>query len=787
MDRTSTGGLAALFACAFLTACGGGSGSPAPSPAPGPAPLPSGATITSVPRVDVGATLQITTSVADTDGLTFSWDYGDGTQGLGPTPQHVYAAGGTYHVVLTISNAADQSEQLSQDVQAGWYSNVRGLLCTGAESTGWCWQDDRVTGHPILSADFMPFVPKAFASGGYGTILGSQDDGDTWTLFRTGSTDSILAVQFLNPAIGIGLTDAGAVLYTKDGGADWTAAPIPGAVPDPSATLAAFDASQLVVNDADQAYVTHDNGRTWSTVPLGHVTVVGMDCWSLGDSVKVSANCTHAPEKRAVGGPAGVTYRAMSSTNGGQNITILGDNPTDHTVETYVSGDGGATWSARATPLTVPDSLTVRGINVQETVILLDQAVVVTTDGGATFSYAAPTDAPQASLAGLQESGAPFYLWDSTLALASTDDPTAFVEIPSPEPGTAYGPGYLHDVHVYRWDGAAHVALSIDGRFYVTHDAGGTWTQALGADARDTNAATGRPRGFALGFFDAAHGTLVTSAGAVESTGDGGRTWTRQMKSLSRSQGTDLPVAVHYTSATTAWLVMDDSLWQTTDGGATWAHAAGATAFTQVTAMAWPDAQHGWIANGSRLEVTVDGGTSWTDVAVGTPFDPVHDRVDDVAFPNASTGIVRIDHFDAANSDEEVLYLRTADGGATWTVAAGPFGPSSRTLLGGSKTFWLSTGDGRLLRSADAGATWTDATPAIGAATTFLPLSASDDAHAWIEADGRLMATADGGATWRDTHVPTDVTVAAGIAVDAGTVWLATDAGTVLATATGGQ
>src|SRR5579871_610734 len=90
MDRISTGGLAALFACAFLTACGGGGASSAtPAPAPAPAPLPSGATITSAGRVDVGATLQLTTSVTDSDGLTFSWDYGDGTQGLGPQPQHV--------------------------------------------------------------------------------------------------------------------------------------------------------------------------------------------------------------------------------------------------------------------------------------------------------------------------------------------------------------------------------------------------------------------------------------------------------------------------------------------------------------------------------------------------------------------------------------------------------------------------------------------------------------------------------------------------------------------------
>jgi PKD repeat protein len=43
---------------------------------------------------------------SDPDGnaLTFQWMFGDGANGVGPTPAHAYAAGGTFTVVLTVSD-----------------------------------------------------------------------------------------------------------------------------------------------------------------------------------------------------------------------------------------------------------------------------------------------------------------------------------------------------------------------------------------------------------------------------------------------------------------------------------------------------------------------------------------------------------------------------------------------------------------------------------------------------------------------------------------------------------
>ena len=53
--------------------------------------------------------------------LSFSWDFGDGSTGSGPTPSHAYAAAGHYPVTLTVSNGTEsstaQAEAIATDPQ----------------------------------------------------------------------------------------------------------------------------------------------------------------------------------------------------------------------------------------------------------------------------------------------------------------------------------------------------------------------------------------------------------------------------------------------------------------------------------------------------------------------------------------------------------------------------------------------------------------------------------------------------------------------------------------------
>lgn len=243
----------------------------------------------------------------------------------------------------------------------------------------------------------------------------------------------------------------------------------------------------------------------------------------------------------------------------------------------------------------------------------------------------------------------------------------------------------------------------------------------------------------------------------------------------SQPSGTDARLrGISVVSDTVAWASgARGTVLRTIDGGRVWQaltipDAAGLD-FRDIDAMSDRVAYVLSIGNGpaSRIYKTSDGGQTWTlqfqNSEPGGFFDAM-------AFWDEQRGIAFSDSVGG-----EFLIMRTVDGGAHWTRVPpdalppaleneGAFAASGTNVaVSGTQHVWIATGAAaraRVLRSADAGATWTIAeTPlAAGPSAGIYSIAFRDAGHGVIvggdynkedEARDNAAVTSDGGRTWR--------------------------------------
>jgi len=772
-----------LLAAAVLTACGGGGGDSTPPPAPAPTVIPENLAITAPATSESATAVQFGNSAGTLSGLKYQWDFGDGSTSTDAAPSHSFASGGEFEVVLKVTNEAGSSREVRTKVAITNIANVKGLECSGASSTGWCWQNPRPTGNRVNAVHFLN-ATTGWRGGENGEIFKTSDGGTTWVRQNTGITASIYGIKFLDANTGWATGAFGALLRTTDGGTTWTVSKLT----DSSysydlGTITAVDAKTVYIGRTSSSgnyygtiFASKDGGATWrtvSTVPY-LITSTGK-FWALqSNSVRVSTD-------------GGATYASvvdLTSPNGNYfDVSSLAARDdlraavhTRNSTYDYVAGkytyyetirvtvDGGTTWS----------KVDIKGVGtttgVQKLVGVSEDGKVLialggsgmlrSTDGGATWSgQAAPTGDPYyyfsyAWLGASDVVASSYYgLW------LSDDGGQTWVKLsyPNGQNNFNFSPDYIRRV-----DANTLTAMDSQGSAYLTKDKGQTWTKVVaGVDNYNGNPSS-------LAFSDAKNGFMTDSAGRSFTTKDGGASW--QLKNV------DFGVArtMQFVNKTTGWLVgADGRLYKSTDAGQTWLTGP-VNPGVYYTSVYFSNENLGWSQRsygGAQSAYTKDGGKTWTEMTV----------------PNGVTSMRFGEQAWVAIGGYGAVYVST-DSGVTWNAMyTGTTSTLQALAFSDAKTVWAVGAEGTLLKSEDSGAKWTVSKVA-GTNLTLRDIKFASAKVGWIVGDGGLiLATQDGGKTWRQQTSGTALTLFSIQAVDINTAWIAGSNGLVLATGNGGN
>lgn len=259
-------------------------------------------------------------------------------------------------------------------------------------------------------------------------------------------------------------------------------------------------------------------------------------------------------------------------------------------------------------------------------------------------------------------------------------------------------------------------------------------------------------------FVSASEGWVVGETQGVLHTTDGGATWTvnrfgpilgfNGVKFRDSKNG----CALGQTSTSSGW-GSDSVIWTTSDGGATWKQ----TYFKQdgggLGAATFTSPKKGWaVGRYGTILKTNNGGKSWK--AVKVPSAASGYDLTDVCFTDSKHGWAIGCANGSATVSTENLFLRTTNGGASWSATH--FNPEEETgqlfsiSFASSSEGWAAGDFGCVYHTSDGGATWTEQETAhdheliVATQIHFL------DEHTGfvVTDDGYLQATQDGGESW---------------------------------------
>ncbi|MDM4768393.1 YCF48-related protein [Pelomonas sp. SE-A7] len=770
-----------LAAAVLLAACGGGDDSPPAPTTPPVTAVPESLSLTAPAAGEAGTEFQFGNSASGLSGLTFAWDFGDGKQSSDASPKHSFSKGGDYEVVLKVSNSAGASREQRIKVSVTNLANVKGLVCSGASSTGWCWQQPKPTGNERTDL-LMLSATSGFMVGENGEIFRTTDAGTTWTAVPSGVTSTLRSISFSSDKDGWIVGDYGALLRTSDGGATWTLSKIAetDSYYNSVGALQALDANTAIMGVGYSYRYTSDGGKTWATSGMqpSLITPKGV-FWSMasyGSQLNKSTDFGKSSSVVMTLSEPGYSMNGSAVAVFDESVVMLSSVLYRYDPYTYNyeykrvlrrSEDGGASWTriepsgleaedqrGSSMPQIMRASATDKNV-----VAAFGSSVYRSADGGSSWKKVSTPSGMYSSTFG------------GTLALGNTllvpSYGTVYRSEDLGQTWTAIAVGTASSSSLWglkRINTDTVTVRSSEGSAYVSGDQGKTWKRFQGSSPGQQATYVGG------GFFDGKHGFLLSQQGEMTETTDGGLSWKTKLPGLIQGYG-DMQVY----GDKLAWLLLGDGRFsRSTDGGASWSSAVrvGQSGFRRIGLV---DDKRAWAAYSysyysSSFALTSDGGQTWTDTSPVANVQSLYMGADLPLLGYGNTGMI----------------ATSSDNGKTWSQRySGTQVQFLSMTAAEAGNLWVVGEQGVVRRSIDKGQSWTEVN--LGSSDTLNHVAFANAKVGWIAGNrGTVFATTDGGKTWARQLTGTLRHLSRIIVVDAKTAWALGDGGTVLATGNGG-
>jgi photosystem II stability/assembly factor-like uncharacterized protein len=579
------------------------------------------------------------------------------------------------------------------------------FLVVPVMAADWEWLNPKPHGNGLNDV-YTIDKTKAVAVGALGTIMRTQDGGDTWdTIFQVnGLYSDLYTVQFTSPDTGWVAGEFGTILQTRDGGKNW----------ELKKSGTTQNLYSLYFLNADTGWVagrwgtvlkTTDAGETWTEQSTGtyrrllcihffdalHGLAVGYGgtilksengggTWVEKESGVESHLWDVCPGDSGVCWVAGEAGTILKSRDGGESWTSVNSHTTYHLASiSFTNADTG--WAVGFQAYTGD-----RGELYKTT-----GAILKTIDGGENWTEAAKDTIYALNSLSLKN-GTGWASGEAGTIIKFTQQDDAFQSNAQNNLGSIASLFFIDDQLGFGAGGNS-VARTADG--------GESWiTETLGIDQSIQSVSfVNSEKGYISGFYLLQTVNSIELNAVIMGTDDGGETWHRQYykdfdlligieavnDSVAYSVGTTLNIntgtirglvlktrnggqewqalpfnysgifyAACFIDENNGWMVGESAIiFHTTNGGATWERQRTGLTNNLYMNIDFIDSQHGWACGMDGIVIaTSDGGQTWALQNTNT-----YGLLYDVEFVDEMTGYV-------VGENGTILY--TLDGGVTW-------------------------------------------------------------------------------------------------------------------------